>query len=132
MNKLLIALIASAFATVAVAQSAATKEKQRDTSAVTQGAVDQGSSTNTAAQQKANTAVSKETPKMSKDAKKTFAKDAMKYQGNPNTDAGTHATAAQQKANTAASKAVPKQSTQFKSKEGKKELSKDLQQKASQ
>ncbi len=132
MNKLLIALIAGAFATGAMAQSAATKDKQKDVSAVTQGAVDQGSSTNTAAQQKANTAISKETPKMSKSEKKAFAKDAMKYQGNPNNSASSHTTAAEQKANTAASKEIPKQSTQFKSKEGKKVLEKDLQQKASQ
>lgn len=132
MNKLLIALIAGSFATVAMAQSAATKEKQKDVSNITQGAVDQGSSTNTAAQQKANTAVSKETAKMSKEDKSKFAKDAMKTQANPNNSASSATTAAEQKANTAASKAVPKQSAQFKTKEGKKELSKDLQQKAGQ
>ncbi len=62
--------------------------------------------------------------------KNAAAKDVNKSGVNPNNDAGVTATANQQKANVAASKGTPKANTELKSKDGQKQLSKELQQKA--
>lgn len=138
MNKLIVALIAGAFATVAAAQTAmpgqtpADKSKQKEVSAVTQaGSGSSASTQKTAAEQAANTAVSKEAPKMTTQEKNAAIKAANKSGVNPNNDAGVAATAAQQKANTAESKMVPKQNADLKGKAGQQALEKELQQKAS-
>ena len=63
--------------------------------------------------------------------KNAYAKEVNKTAVNPENPSGsTAATAAQQKANTAESKALPKQNTELKTKEGQKQLEKDLQKKA--
>ena len=135
MNKLLIALIAGAFATGAVAQTAAptTKEKQADVKAATQaGSGSSASTQKTAAEQAANTAKSKETAKMTTAEKNKAIKDVNKQMVNPDNPSGSVAgTAAMQKATTAESKAVPKQNTELKTKQGQQSLEKDLQQKSS-
>ena len=110
MNKLLVALIAGAFATIAAAQTSppaqTTKEKQADVKATTGAAA----ASTTGAQ---------------------TAKEVNKTAVNPENPSGsTAATSAQQKANTAESKATPKQNTELKTKEGQKALEKDLQKKA--
>ena len=135
MNKLLVALIAGAFATVAAAQttpSEKAKEKQADVKAATSGNPNNSAGqAATAAEQKANTAKSKETAKMTTAEKNQAIKDVNKQAVNPENPSGSVAgTAAQQKANTAESKATPKQNTELKSKEGQKQLEKDLQKKS--
>lgn len=135
MNKLLIALIAGAFASVAVAQTTApatTKEKQADVKAATQaGSGSSASTQKTAAEQAANTAKSKETAKMTTADKNKAIKEVNKQIVNPDNPSGSVAgTAAMQKATTAESKAVPKQNTELKTKEGQKALEKDLQKKS--
>ena len=136
MNQLLIALIAGAFATVAVAQTAApapatTKEKQADVKATTGAAAASTTGAQTAKEAAANTAKSKDVSKMTAAEKNAYAKEVNKQAVNPENPSGsTAATAAAQKANTAESKATPKQNTEFKTKEGQKALEKDLQKKA--
>ena len=135
MNKLLIALIAGAFATVASAQTAApaqtTKEKQADVKATTGAAAASTTGAQTAKEGAANTAKSKETAKMTTAEKNQMAKDVNKSAVNPNNSSGATATANMQKQTTAESKATPKQNTELKTKEGQKELSKELKSKAS-
>ena len=112
MNKLLVALIAGAFATVAAAQTAmpapTTKEKQADVKATTGAAAASTTGAQTAKEAAANTAKSKETAKMTTAEKNTAIKDVNKQMVNPENPSGSVAgTAAQQKANTAESKATP-------------------------
>ncbi len=113
MNKLLIALIAGGFAIVAAAQTTApTKkemnaEKAKEVGTVTSTNVDQAGARDTATQQKANTAKSKEVAKPTHKQKQSDAKAATAAGGM--NSSGTIDTAAQQKANTAKSKEIPKQ-----------------------
>ena len=135
MNKLLVALIAGAFATVAAAQTSppkqTTKEKQADVKSATGAAAASTTGAQTAKEAAANTAKSKDVSKMTAAEKNAYAKEVNKMSVNPENPSGsTAATSAQQKANTAESKAIPKQNTQLKGKEGQKELRKELQQKA--
>ena len=135
MNKLIVALIAGAFATVAAAQTAApaatAKEKQADVKATTGAAAASTTGAQTAKEAAANTAKSKETAKMTTAEKNAAIKDVNKQAVNPENPSGsTAATAAAQKANTAESKATPKQNVELKTKEGQKALEKDLQKKA--
>ena len=135
MNKLLVALIAGAFATVAAAQTApakpTAKERQADVKSTTDAAAAQTTGAQAAKEAAANTAKSKETAKMTTAEKNAAIKDVNKQAVNPENPSGsTAATSAQQKANTAESKATPKQNTEFKTKEGQKQLEKDLQKKA--
>jgi hypothetical protein len=137
MNKLLVAIIAGAFAVAAAAQTNApkptAKQRQSDVKATTEaGGRSSVYTQNTAKQQAENTAKSKEQPKMSKEEKSKLAKDATKMNVNPDNSAGQAATSREQKANVQASKGQPKANTELKTKEGKKELSKELQQKATQ
>jgi len=145
MNKLLLALIAGAFATVAVAQTpapapaapaapmkATTKEKQADVQSTTatggRASVDAQA---TAAQQAASVKASKEVAKMTTAEKKAFITEINKQMVNPENPSGSVAgTAAMQKETTAASKAVPKQNVELKTKEGQKALAKELQEKS--
>lgn len=131
MNKLLVALIAGAFVSVAGAQTNAPKPtaKQRaaDVSATTQAGSTSSTGATTAAQQAANTRASKEVAKMTKAEKEAFIKALSKEPLNPENPSGnTAATAAQAKANTAESKMMPKANTELKTKEGQKQLSQDL------
>ena len=135
MNKLLVALIAGAFATVAAAQTAApkptTKERQADVKAATDAAAASTTGAQTAKEAAANTAKSKDVSKMTTAEKNKMAKDINKQMVNPDNPSGSvSGTAAQQKANTAESKATPKQNTELKSKEGQKQLAKELQEKS--
>ena len=134
MNKLIVALIAGAFATVAAAQTApakpTAKERQADVKAATDAAAASTTGAQTAKEAAANTAKSKETAKMTSAEKKQAIKDVNKMAVNPENPSGSVAgTAAQQKANTAESKATPKQNVELKTKEGHTQLVKDLQKK---
>lgn len=136
MNKLLVALIAGAFVSVAAAQTdtmkPTTKERAADVQSTTAAAAASTTGAQTAKQQAANVKASKEVSKMTLDEKKAFAAEINKSMINPENPSGSvAATAAQQKANTAVSKEVPKQNADLKTKSGQKELSKELQQKAS-
>jgi hypothetical protein len=142
MNKLLLALIAGAFATVAVAQTPApapaapakptTKERAADVKSSTEAAAASTTGAQTAKEQAANVKASKEVAKMTTAEKKAFAQEINKSMVNPENPSGSVAgTTAMQKETTAASKATPKQNVELKTKEGQKALSKELQQKAS-
>jgi hypothetical protein len=141
MNKLLVVLVAGAFAAVAAAQgtnpvtnpSAATKEKQKDVQATTSANAPSSVDTQkTAAEQAKNVKASKDVSKMTTAEKKAYAKEVNKSAVNPENPSGSVAgTAAQQQMNVKESKATPKQNTELKTKEGQKQLSKELQQKAS-
>jgi hypothetical protein len=137
MNKLLLVLIAGAFATVAAAQTPApapaapmkptTKERQADVQSTTGAAAASTTGAQTAKEQAANVKASKEVAKMTPAEKKAFAAELNKQMINPENPSGSVAgTAAMQKDTTAASKATPKQNTELKTKEGQKELSKEL------
>ena len=137
MNKLLAVLIAGAFATVAAAQTPApapaapmkptTKERAADVKSSTEAAAASTTGAKTAADQAASVKASKEVAKMTTAEKKAFAMEINKSMVNPENPSGSVAgTAAMQKETTAASKATPKQNTELKTKEGQKELSKEL------
>ena len=132
MNKLLVALIAGAFASVAAAQTAPAKptaqERQADVKAATQAGSGSSASTQaTAEQQKANVKASKETAKMSTAEKKDAIKNVNKQMVNPDNPSGSVAgTAAQQKANVDASKGAAKANTQLQTMAGQKALESDL------
>jgi len=133
MNKLLVALIAGAFATVAAAQTAppkmTAKERQEAVSGTTQSQTDTSSGQKTSAEQKANVKASKEVSKMTAAEKKAFAEEINKQMVNPNAGpgGGVQGTATAQKANTAESKTMQKANTELKTKEGQKQLSQELQ-----
>jgi hypothetical protein len=137
MNKLLVALIAGAFATVAAAQTAPAKPTAKERQADVKAATEAGSGSSagvaaTAKQQPANVQTSKETAKMTSADKNKALKEANKQMVNPDNPSGSVAgTAAQQKANVAESKGTPKANVDLKTKEGQKALEKDLQQKSS-
>ena len=136
MNKLLVALIAGAFAIVAAAQTATpkptTKERQDAVKSTTDAAAASTTGAQTAKEQAASVKASKEVSKMTAAEKNAFAKEINKQMVNPENPSGSVAgTAAQQKANVAESKGQPKANVELKTKEGQKALEKDLQQKAS-
>jgi hypothetical protein len=129
MNKLLVALIAGAFVSVAGAQTAAPKltpaEKQQAVKGATAGNPENPTGTaGTAAMQKQNVQESKGTPKLSAAEKNKLAKEANKSTINPNNPTGTAGTAAMQKANVDASKGTPKDRPNLKSPEAQKSLEK--------
>jgi hypothetical protein len=141
MNKLLVALIAGAFAAVAAAQTPApapaapakptAKERQADVKSATDAAAASTTGAQTAKEQAANVKASKETSKMTTAEKNKAIKDANKSQINPENPSGSVAgTAAMQKETTAASKGQPKANVELKTKEGQKDLAKELQKKA--
>jgi hypothetical protein len=141
MNKLLVALIAGAFAAVAAAQTTpppagapakpTAKERQADVQSTTAAAAASNTGAQTAKEQAANVRASKEVAKMTTAEKKAFADAINKSMINPENPSGSvSGTAAMQKETTAASKAVPKQNTELKTKEGQKQMSKEMQQKA--
>jgi hypothetical protein len=143
MNKLLVALIAGAFVSVAVAQTAApttpapaaaptatpkltTKEKQDALKGATAGNPNNPTGVaGTAEMQKANVKESKGTAKMSTADKNKAIKDVNKSMVNPeNPSGGVAGTAAMQKANVDASKGTPKDRPSLKSPEAQKALEK--------
>jgi hypothetical protein len=135
MRRLLLALISVALASVALAQTAApspgTKERQRDAQSVTQLTGDNSGNTQaTAAEQAKDVKASKQVTKLSKDEKTQLAKDATKLNVNPENSSGAAATAVMQRQTTVTSRGTAKQNTEFKSKEGKQQLQKDLQSKS--
>ena len=137
MNKLLVALIAGAFASVAAAQTApakpTAKERQADVKATTEAAAASTTGAQAAKDQAANVKASREVAKMTPAEKKAYFNELNKQMINPENPSGSVAgTAAQQKATTAESKALPKQNVEFKTKEGQKQLEKDLQKKSTQ
>ena len=133
MNKLLVALIAGAFVSVAAAQTAApkptAKERAADVSATTQAGSGSSASTQaTAKEQAANVKASREVAKMSAAEKKAYMDALNKSMLNPDNPSGSVAgTAAAQKANVAESKGTPKANVDLKTKEGQKQLEKGLQ-----
>jgi len=132
MNKLIVALIVGAFASVAAAQTAApapltNMQKQEAVKATTEaGAKSSVNAQTTATEAAKNTAISKGTPKESTADKKAAIKAANKGLVNPNNPSGVAGTATMQKANTAESKMVGKQNTEIKTKAGQQQLEKQL------
>ena len=122
----------AAFATGVAAQTAdpkpPIKDRQKEVQAVTQQKAPSSVNTQkTAAEQAANVKASKEVAKMTTAEKKAYAMELNKAGVNPENPSGSSAgTAAMQKETTAASKAVPKQNVELKTKEGQKDLSKEL------
>jgi hypothetical protein len=130
MNKLLVALIGAAVASVAAAQTPpvpTSKERQQDVQTTTEASANANTGAQTAKQQAANVQKSKQVPKLSKEERAKLAKDATKSNLNPENSSGAAATAAMQKQTTAESKALPKQNIELKSKEGERQLAKELQ-----
>ena len=131
MNKLLVVLIAGAFATLAAAQNApmkpTAKQRQQDVGSVTGAAANSNTGATTAKEQAANVRASKEVSKMTRAEKEAFAKEINKQMLNPDNPSGSvSGTAAMQKETTAVSKGQPKANTELKSKEGQKQLSHEL------
>jgi hypothetical protein len=89
-----------------------------------------GNTQATAAEQAKDVKASKQVTKLSKDEKTQLAKDATKLNVNPENSSGAAATAVMQRQTTVASRGTAKQNTEFKSKEGKQQLQKDLQSKS--
>ena len=136
MKRILAALFAGLLTAAAAAQTSPPKasdaERQRDVAKITEANSGSSASTQkTAAQQAANVQASKQAPKLSKQEKEQFAKDATKLNVNPDNSAGQAATARMQQQTTAVSKASSRHNTEFKTKEGKAQLEKELQQKSS-
>lgn len=127
MNKLLAALIAGAFASVAVAQTAeplTSKDRQNAVKATTEGSANVNTGQTVAKQQAVNVQKSKQAPKLSKEERAKIASDATKSGVNPENSSGTVATATMQKNTTAVSKTVSKP------KGGKQQPDKELQKNA--
>ena len=136
MKRIVAASMLSCIALAAVAQTAPpspwAQERQRDVSSTTQqGSGSSASTQKTAEQQAANVKASKQVSKLSAQEKKRLAKDATRLNVNPENSSGQAATARMQAQTVAASKGTSKQSAQFKTKDGKADLARDLQQKSS-
>lgn len=136
MTRWLVATITGLLAATAVAQTAAPRptaaERQRDAETTTQqGSGSSASTGKTAAQQAANVKASKAVPKLSKDEKASLAKDATRVNVNPENSSGQAATARMQQQTVAASKSTARQNAALKTKSGKAQLDKELQQKSS-
>ena len=129
-------MLACLIAAAATAQTAPPKasdaERQREVAKTTEaGSGSSASTQKTAAQQAANVKASKQVPKLSKQEKEQFAKDATRLNVNPENSSGTAATARMQKQTTALSKTEGRQNAELRTKEGKAQLEKELQQKSS-
>lgn len=127
MNKLIVALIAGAFASVAAAQTSPPKptkaERQADVKAATQGGLESSSSM-LQKEQAANVKASREVAKMTREEKKAFAKALQDTEINPNNPSGTAGTAVMQKQTTAVSKETPKMRPNLNTPEAQKALEK--------
>jgi hypothetical protein len=131
MNKLLIALIAGAIASISSAQTTApypsTQERRADVLALTgQSAENSGNTQATAAEQAMHVRASKEASNLSPKERHQFAEDATRLNANPENSSGAAATAAMQRETTALSKATTKQNAEFRSKAGRQELYQNL------
>ena len=137
MNKLLVALIAGAFASVAAAQTAppkpTTMERQDAVKSATGQSKDASKAVNpdnptgqagTADMQKANVKASREVAKMTRAEKEAFSKEIQRTLINPDNPSGQAGTAVMQKDTTAASKGTPKDRPSLKSPEAQKALEK--------
>jgi len=132
MKKLLVTLIAGAFASAAAAQGAATpaptdpqmttKQKQEALRSSTVGGSDRRPGE--AKAQEANVKASKATEKMATDEKNKAIKDINTKMVNPNNSGGVEATAKAQKEATAASKAQAKQKVDLNTPEAQKAMQK--------
>lgn len=120
MNKLVVALIAGFIAAASAAQAPSQTVAR-------QAAENSGNAQATAIQQAGNVGVSRETPKLSRSEKTRLAKDATRLNVNPENSSGQAATARMQMQTVAESKATAKQNAQFRSKEGKAQLDRELQ-----
>lgn len=131
MNKLLATLIMGALASPAAAQTAAPSpnatERQGAVQSATQMGDNSGNARATAAQQQRNVKASKQVPKLSKSEKSQLAKDATRLDVNPENSSGAAATAVMQKQTTAVSRSTPKQNVELRTKEGSRQLDKELQ-----
>lgn len=135
MNKLLAALLAGAFATVAAAQTATSAptatERQANVRATTQaGSGSSVSAARTAAQQAANVRASREVERMTKDEKEAFFEELLKSRINPNNPTGTAGTATMQKETVMESKGAPKANADIRTKEGQRVLATQLENKS--
>ena len=128
MNKLFVALIAGALASMAAAQTAdpkmTTKEKQEAVKSTTAATANANTGAQTAKQQEANVKASKATAKMTTTEKNKAIKDVNTKTVNPVNSAGVGATAAMQKETTAASKETPKQRPNMNTPEAQKSMQK--------
>jgi len=128
MTRLLTGLIAAAFASVAVAQTAdpkmTSKEKQDAVKSTTGAASNSTTGATTAKQQEANVKASKDAAKMTSAEKNKAIRDANTKMVNPDNSSGTAATANMQKDTTAASKATAKQRPNMNTPEGQKAMQK--------
>jgi hypothetical protein len=131
MNKLLATLIVGALTSHAAAQTAAPSpnktERQGNVQSATQMGDNSGNARATAAQRETNVKASKQVSKLSKAEKSQLAKDATKSNVNPENSSGAAATAVMQKQTTTVSRTTPKQNIELRTKEGKRQLDKDLQ-----
>jgi hypothetical protein len=128
MNKLIVALIAGALASVAAAQTAppkpTTSERQADVKAATK-AGSESSSVMNQQERAANVKASKEVSKMTRAEKEAFAKEINKSMINPdNPSGGVAGVTAQQQRNTAISKETPKNRPNLNTPEAQKALEK--------
>ncbi len=129
MNKLLVALIAGAFATVAAAQTSPPKMTKQERQQATQQATQAGSQSSvstmtTDEMQKANVKASKDVSKMTRAEKNAMFKALQAENLTPDNSGSTANVATQQKANVAASKEVPKQKVNINTPEAQKALDK--------
>ena len=128
MNRLLIALIVGALASVAVAQTAdpkmTSKQRQDTVKATTGAASNSATGATTAKQQDANVKASKDTAKMTSAEKNKAIRDANTKMVNPDNSSGTAATANMQKDTTTASKATAKQRPNINTPEAQKAMQK--------
>jgi hypothetical protein len=90
-----------------------------------------GNARATAQQQQRNVAVSKATPKLSKQEKSQLAKDATRLNVNPENSAGQAATARMQRQTTPASKQSGRQNAELRTTKGRQQLDADLRSKSS-
>jgi len=127
-----VGLLAAAAAAQTAPPAPSAAERQRDVATTTQaGSGSSASTQKTAAQQAANVKASKQVPKLSKEDKTQFAKDATKLNVNPENSSGQAATARMQHQTTAASKSASRQNAELRTKEGKADLEKELRQNSS-
>jgi len=130
MNKLLVTLIAGAFASIAAA-APTTAERQFYVQSTTQaGSGSSASTQKTAAQQKANVGASKGVSKMTAVEKVALFAELTKSNINPDNPSGATGTSAQQMMNVAESKHDPKANAGLRTKAGQRELAQQLESKA--
>ena len=136
MKCLLLASLVSILATAALAQTAPPRPSAQERRSAVESVTEQGSGSSastqkTAAQQATNVKASRQVPKLTSEQKTQLAKDATRLNVNPENSSGQAATARMQRQTVAASKGTQKQNAQFKTRDGKTDLYRDLQQNSS-